>query len=434
MIDVAKSVLAWREQGQRVALAVVVSTWGSAPREVGSMMAVSESGQMTGSVSGGCIEGSIAFDAQTVMQMQQPCLSRFSTSNDKAWEVGAPCGGDIEVLVLPYDDELHGFMMQRALMGAPFTFFACLDGIASAEDLMERASSDMQDAPTSELGRSESRFDLSGGGRFFPFQGAQGVVCPDGSSECHWMEPFFLDETIDEFRSSFPQPNNSKEQAETWGRAQRSVPGGEFVACGARMFGCRYLSRPTLVLVGAVHIAACMADIAKTCGYRVIVVDPRRAFLTKERFPQADELLCEWPQQALGRLHIDGSTAVCALTHDPKIDVPALAAALETDAGYIGCLGHAETLLDRKRALEELGFRDDQMARVFGPIGLWIGGRTPADIALSAMAQIQAVRNGRIDHGNEMPGKRLDYYTQESVSAIAAQRTSRPAPAGRNVA
>lgn len=166
---------------------------------------------------------------------------------------------------------------------------------------------------------------------------------------------------------------------------------------GIDWFFARVRPAPQLVCIGGVHIAMRLAEIAHVMGFRTVVVDPRRVFATGERFPGVDELVHAWPQEAFaedGPVRLTANTAVCALTHDPKIDVPALQAALASPAFYIGSLGRSTTQLSRCRQLAGEGCPDEQIARIYGPIGLDLRGREPAEIALSIMAEICAVRHG----------------------------------------
>lgn len=374
MIRVAKRVREWRRSGKKVMIATVVGAEGSSPRDLGSMMAVSEDGEIAGSVSAGCAEGSVLGEALRVMESDAyekgvGSLLSFSSEEDKAWEVGSPCGGDIEVLLQPYVDDVHDRMMELASEGAAFTSVLFLDGEG-------------------------------------PFAGCQAVLSEDGRSAGAWMEQFILDEALDVFE----------------GMRREGVRAAKIAVAGGTAFACSYDARFTIVCVGAVHISSCLARIARELDYRVVIVDPRAALLNEDRFVHADELVRAWPQKAFSQLSITGQTAVCVLTHDGKIDVPALIEALRTDAFYIGCLGHAETLAQRRAEVLEQGVDERQLGRVFGPIGAYIGGRAPAEIALSIMAQIQAVRYGRIAFPDEMPGHRLDEFTDEAVSAIASKR------------
>ncbi len=154
---------------------------------------------------------------------------------------------------------------------------------------------------------------------------------------------------------------------------------------------------PNLVVVGGVHIAIALAALAKTLGYQTTVVDPRRAFGSKDRFPEVDRLIQAWPQEALAEVEFTSSTAVVMLTHDPKIDDPALQRALPSRAFYVGALGSRTTQAKRRERLRAAGISDEQISRLRGPVGLDLGARTPEEIALAIMAQIVAARNGRLD-------------------------------------
>lgn len=218
---------------------------------------------------------------------------------------------------------------------------------------------------------------------------------------------------------------------ETWGL---DVPCGAGLAVRVRPFDDETLAlmrrerqreqaAPRVVCVGAVHVTAALCGLARQVGYRCVVVDPRGTFTQASRIQEnADEVLRAWPQEALPTLSLTPHDAVCALSHDAKIDTPALACALRSEAGYIGCLGHAETLADRRAALVEGGFSKRDLARVHAPIGMFLGGREPEEIALSALAQIQAVRCGRIGRVADLPGCTLERFSHEEVARIAARR------------
>jgi xanthine dehydrogenase accessory factor len=158
-----------------------------------------------------------------------------------------------------------------------------------------------------------------------------------------------------------------------------------------------YPPPPSLILVGGVHIAVTLVSLAKSLGYRTIVIDPRRAFGSENRFRHADRLFSVWPQAAFQEIRINTATAICMLTHDPKIDDPALLIALESDAFYIGALGSERTQEKRRQRLREAGVREGKIDRIRGPIGLPLGGRNPDEIALAIMSQIVAARNLALD-------------------------------------
>ncbi len=226
-------------------------------------------------------------------------------------------------------------------------------------------------------------------------------------------------------------PSETEASPETWGL---DVPCGGVFKIEVRPFDDEVLmlmrqareaegAAPRIVCVGAVHIAAALCSLARQVGYRCVVVDPRTTFTRTSRIQDnADEVVEAWPQAALPKLSLGPKDAVCALTHDAKIDTPALAEALRSDAGYIGCLGHAETLADRHEALRAMGFAREDLARIYGPIGLFLGGCEPEEIALSALAQIQAALHGRLGHVADLPGCTLDRFTAAEVGRIAARR------------
>jgi xanthine dehydrogenase accessory factor len=307
MREIAEQLREWRAEGEEVAVATVVETWGSSPRPLGSKMLATRSGKMAGSVSNGCIEGDVFEAAQEVLASRRPRLVEYGVADDVAFEVGLACGGHIEVLIQPAG-EVHDRALQLLAAERPFLLRTDLE--SGESELEERA-------PEFELPRLEGR---------------------------KFSEPF---------------------------------------------------GRPAqLVIVGAIHIAMPLHRLAKLMGYRVTVVDARGQFATRERFPEADQLLVQWPDEALAGLTVDRSTAVVILTHDPKFDMPALRSVLRTDAGYVGAIGSRKTNQNRFDALREEGFGDDDLARVHGPIGLDLGSRGAEETALGIMAEVVAVRYG----------------------------------------
>src|SRR5438105_10835109 len=307
MREVANEYRTWREAGDDVAIATVVTTWGSSPRPLGSRMLVSSSGRMAGSVSNGCIEGAVFEEAQKVLADSQPKLLEFGVADDLAFEVGLACGGHIEVFVQPAA-QVHDRAVQLLDSERPFTLLT---------DLRTGGAEIVEGSPAAEL------------------------AARDG----------------DRFTEPFPRP------------AQ-------------------------MVIVGAIHIAIPLHRLAKLMGYRVTVVDARAKFATGERFPEADELIVAWPDEALAKIPIDESTYIVVLTHDPKFDLPALRSVLKQKAGYIGAIGSRKTNQNRFDALRKEGFTEEQLARVHGPIGLDLGGRGAEETALGILAEITAVRFG----------------------------------------
>jgi xanthine dehydrogenase accessory factor len=321
-----------------VALATVVATWGSAPRGLGSKMAVGSTGRIAGSVSGGCVEGAVVEAAQQVLATREPRLLHFGVADETAWSVGLACGGKIDVFVAPLDA----------------TALATLRKILT--DNRAAATATVVSGPPGTAGRS--------------------LLLAEGT----------------------PLEGPLKEAAELVAAARQAFADGrcQRVALGEiDLFIDVILPPPTLVVVGAVHIAVALVSIAKSVGYRTVVVDPRAAFGNRERFPDVDELRNEWPDEALRSLELHAGTAVAVLTHDPKIDDPALETALPSSAFYVGALGSKATHEKRRKRLIGAGLTESQVERLHAPIGLDLGGRRPEEIALAVMAEIVAARNGR---------------------------------------
>jgi xanthine dehydrogenase accessory factor len=337
MRDVFRDVEAWTAGGETVALATVVSTWGSAPRSPGSKMAVSASGRIAGSVSGGCVEGAVAEAAHAAIATGRPRLLHFGVADETAWAVGLACGGTIDVFV-GLLDEARLRETRRAI-----------------EENRALATATVLSGPAERLGSA--------------------VTVVEGDPE--------------PARPASDPVAAAALEALAEGRCRR-LDVGE-----ADVFVDVVLPPPTLVVVGGVHIAVALVALARTLGYRTVVVDPRTAFGNRERFPDADDLLTAWPDEAFARLGLHSGTAVAVLTHDPKIDDPALMAALPSSAFYVGALGSPRTHEKRRRRLGEAGLEEAHLTRLHAPIGLDLGGRRPEEIALAVMAEIVAARNGR---------------------------------------
>ena len=317
----------WLASGESVALATVVRAEGPSPRPVGSIMAVSSSGQMAGSVSGGCVEGTVVYEAQDVLSSGHSRLLEYGVADADGWEVGLACGGTIEVFVEPMTS-IHELLLPALRENEPVGLITPLDGgghLLSWPD-----------------GRIEGNEDLL--------------------PEIEWGTDIGVEPKAE----------------------RRTGPDGP-------IFVQIFASPPTLTIVGAVHLAQPLVRIAQVMGFLVRVVDGRRVFATRDRFPEADELIVAWPQEALGLEHLRPQDAVAILTHDPKFDIPALEVALQSPVGYIGVLGSRTTQAHRRDALQEKGFTKDDLARINGPIGLNLGGRGPEEIALAIMAEIVAV-------------------------------------------
>lgn len=340
MREILDAVDRWRAAGEAVALATVVSTWGSAPRREGSKLAVSGSGAMAGSVSGGCVEGALVEEALAALRHGRPRLVSYGVADEAAWSVGLACGGRIEVFVAPLDAAVYAVEREALRSDRPVAAATVIAG------------------PDSLLGRAL-------------------VVSADGLT-----------------RGSI----GAGLDAEVRAAAAQALDAGacrRVVAGAAELFLEALLPAPTLVIVGGVHVAVTLAALARSMGFRVIVVDPRSAFGSRERFPGVDRLVHAWPDEALEGLGLSASSAVAVLSHDPKLDDPALEVALRSPAFYVGALGSARTQEKRRARLAAAGLSPAQIERLHGPIGIDLGGRAPEEIALAVMAEIVAARNRR---------------------------------------
>ena len=304
-------------------------------------------------------------------------MERFHASTARAQEVGLSCGGNIEVLVAPLDRVL--FAVEDALLAADREYVRV--SLAEGPEELVGAMFLVAFSPD-----AEDAVERAGGV-------CELVDLPGISACCAVATPELLGrlEGADGVRDA---RELLAQVAAAVVERPRTEATGHVGQGGLDWFFARGYAQPQLVCIGGTHVSIHLAQMAKALGYRTVVVDPRGVFATTERFPFVDELLHEWPQQAFTHVELTPQTAVCALAHDPKIDVPALAAALGSRAFYIGSLGRVTTQLSRYEDLRGLGYADERIARVFGPIGLDLKGREPAEIALAVMAEITAVRYG----------------------------------------
>ncbi|HZE66234.1 MAG TPA: XdhC/CoxI family protein [Sporichthyaceae bacterium] len=354
MRDVLEHIRPWYAAGETFGLATVVGTYRSAPRQPGAAMAVSAAGEAVGSVSGGCVEGAVYELAQEVMESGTPVFQTYGVSDDDAFTVGLTCGGIIDMFV-----ELIG----------PETFPEFEEVAASIE-----AGEPVAVATV-----------VSGLG----YVGARLVIWPDRRSGT--LGSARLDDAVtDDGRGQLSQGHTG---------ILHFGPEGERRGDELAVFIQSYSPPPRMLVFGAIDFATAVAAAGKFLGYRVTVCDARPVFATAKRFPQADEVIVEWPHRYLEKQlevehAIDGRTVICVLTHDPKFDVPVLKLALGTEAGYIGAMGSRRTHDDRLARLREEGVSEEQLARLFSPIGLDLGARTPEETAISIAAEIIGQRWG----------------------------------------
>ncbi len=345
MHDILNEVDTWLAQGKRLALATVIQTWYSSPRKAGARMAITAEGQIAGSVSGGCVEGAVIEAAMQALKTHTPQLLHFGVSDENAWEVGLSCGGVVDVFVCELHDDFFPILHQ------------------ALDEQQPAAVIQVVRAPAALLG---SEMMVYGDGRTWNSLGDE------------------LDATIISAARSALQ----KAQPQ---RVEIPVPGGEPI----EVFIDTLLPPHTLIMVGGVQITIALVEMARLLGYRTVVVDPRRTFGTVERFPNADQLIQSWPDEALEQVGLTSTTAVATLSHDQKLDDPALLAALPSPAFYVGALGSSRTQAKRRQRLLEAGLDERLMDRLHTPIGLALGADNPEEIALSIMAQITAIRRGR---------------------------------------
>lgn len=350
MRDILEDLEQWRENEEHIAIATVIETWGSAPRRVGAKMGLTPDGKITGSVSGGCVEGAV-FEAGTqVIETHNPRLLHFGVADETAWEVGLACGGNIEVFVEPLEHHFFDTIREKLRSGESIAVATIISG---RDEILGQ-----------ELLVAEDEVVLSN------------------------MDEGIQSLALEKVRLALKE--NSSRKVTLTHHDQKL---GLFVDVISQP--------PSLVIVGGVHIAVALTSIAKALGYKTVVVDPRRAFGSKDRFPDVDKLYQTWPEDAFQEINLNESTAIAMLTHDPKIDDPALKFALNSQAFYIGALGSSKTQAKRRQRLQEMGFTEDQISRIKGPIGLNLGGRSPEEIALAIMAEIVSVKY-EIDLGHKI--------------------------------
>ncbi|MDC3088845.1 XdhC family protein [Alphaproteobacteria bacterium] len=309
--DILTPMSVWLKEKRKVALATVISTWGSAPRPVGGQMAIDSNGEIIGSVSGGCVEGAVINEGINSINDGKLRIKDYGISNDMAWEVGLACGGELKILIQPLnlEDEMVYSIVENIKKREPTKLITnCLTGSRHIDNSMINQ--------VSTYDKTKEEF-------------------------IHVIDP-----------------------------------------------------KPRLFIVGAVHIAQALISLAKIADFEIILIDPRDHFATEDRFPNC-KIINEWPDTALSNFIFDEATHLVTLTHDPKIDDPALIYALRKDMGYIGSLGSKKTHNKRCERLIDIGFCQSDLSKIHGPIGLNIKAKTPAEIAVSIMAEIINFRRSK---------------------------------------
>ncbi|MFE9308033.1 XdhC family protein [Streptomyces sp. NPDC088353] len=354
MLDIAEELDRWVAQGRDFAVATVVAVGGSAPRRPGAALAVDVDGTAIGSVSGGCVEGAVYELCRQALEDGETVLERFGYSDEDAFAVGLTCGGVIDILVTPV----------RAADPARTVAVSALAAAARGE---AAALARIVSGPARLLGRAL-------------------LVRPDGSWEGGLGGHPELDRTVVGEASAFLDA----------GRTGTLEIGERGSRCGAPLTVLveSAVPPPRMIVFGAIDFASALVRIGKFLGFHVTVCDARPVFATRARFPEADEIVVEWPHEYLARTGVDARTVLCVLTHDAKFDIPLLELALRLPVAYVGAMGSRRTHLDRNRRLREVGVTELELARLRSPIGLDLGARTPEETALSIASEIVADRRG----------------------------------------
>jgi xanthine dehydrogenase accessory factor len=315
MRELLTTLAAWSERGERAAIAVLVERKGSAPRDPGAVLALSERGAVAGSVTGGCIEPALVLEAEDVLAGGPPRVLTYGIPDEAAFEIGLACGGTVALVLAELETALLARLHEAVAADQPIAWAIRVAGEGlGAQRLLD--SSPLLAA------------------------GENGLVESDAGTE----------------------------------------------------FVLSFAPRPNLFLLGAIDHAGALVRVGQLLGYRVTVCDARAPFVTSERFPDADELVVDWPDRFLRRAPLDARSAICVLTHDEKFDVPALLAALDSPALYIGAMGSRTTTAAREERLRAAGAGDADLARIHAPIGLAIGARSPEEVAVAVAAQLVEAR------------------------------------------
>ncbi|MFI9317601.1 XdhC family protein [Streptomyces althioticus] len=355
MLDLAGDLRRWLEEGREFAVATVVSVGGSAPRGPGAALAVDGDGTVIGSVSGGCVEGAVYDLCQEALADGRARTERFGYSDEDAFAVGLTCGGTIEVLVTP------------AGAGSP------------VRPVLESALADLPGGGPGALAWvTDGPADLLG--RVL-------LVRPDGTYDGGLGGAAELD------RAAAAAARDLLDAGST---GTVTVGPGADAYCEDRptLFVQSSVPPPRMIVFGAVDFAAALVRVGAFLGYHVTVCDARPVFATRARFPEADEIVVDWPHRYLRTTRTDARTVLCVLTHDAKFDVPLLEVALRLPVAYVGAMGSRRTHTDRLRRLREAGVGERSLSRLRSPIGLDLGARTPEETALSIAAEIVATRHG----------------------------------------
>ena len=355
MKELLDTLATWQTEGIDVGRAVVVRTFGSAPRPEGAVLLYAADGRIAGSVSGGCVEGAAAEEIERARVDGHARVIRYGISDEQAWDVGLACGGTIDVLVEPS-------VPSAAVAAAVASLGAGGHGAAVITPLPG-------DSPPAAFGPHT------------PGTGAppepELIVHDDGRLEGTLGTPDLDAQLV-----------IAAQEALARGLSQTVELGGR------SLFVEVFPVRPRLVVVGAVEVARSLVRLARELAFETVVIDGRASFATAERFPDVDRLIVGWPDEVADEIGMGPNDAVAVLTHDVKFDEPAIVEALRRGCRYVGAVGSRKTQGDRRERLLEAGVTPEELARLRGPVGLDLGGRAPAETALAILAEIVAQRYG----------------------------------------
>lgn len=334
MRDILADIDRWQKEDAAIALATVIQTWGSSPRRAGAKMVFTSDDRIMGSVSGGCVENAVVEAGLESLKRNRPQLLHFGVADETAWDVGLACGGSIDIFVQPLDINIFPFLRTAWTEETSSVHITVIRG---SEHILGREMLIREDGSvTGSIGNLRQKKVLELADEIFSSRKSQRAI---------------IDEETELFLEFISPP-------------------------------------PTLIVVGGVHIATALVSLAKTLDYRTLLVDPRKAWGNEERFPNLDQLIQAWPEDAFEQIKITPTTAIVMLTHDPKIDDPALKIALTSPAFYVGALGSKTTNAKRRERLLNEGISEAQFTRLHAPIGLDIGAETPEEIALAIMTEV----------------------------------------------
>jgi len=341
MIDIFSQIDKWVEANNPFAIARVVKTWGSSPRPIGSALVVSEAGEMIGSVSGGCVEGAVSKAVMKVLEVGAPINLHFGVTDEEAWEVGLSCGGKIDVYVTP-SMAFSASAEEQAVWKAIQIAVENNTGGVLINDLEEQ--------------QARSFFRTPDGKQY-------------GSLQGHDLEAIAI--------KAFQERKNQIVEQD-----------------GKRYFAHVFPPKSRLLIIGAAHITVDLVNFANQFGFETIVIDPRGFFASNTQFDSPpSQLIKNWPQEVLNEMQMDAYTYAVVLSHDSKIDDPALHYLLKSEVAYIGALGSNRTHKKRIARLEKAGFEDSEIERIHAPIGVDINAKSPKEIALSIISEIIQTKN-----------------------------------------